>query len=223
MSIPAILKAVAKPVQVVHRTVGDFTYNGTTGWNASASNSLVFAFTQAQPYYSIGGGPYAAFANPYDNWTGFQGVYDMYRVKKIWLDIYPSVAPPGPNQAATYAPIMVYALSDYTDGGQIGSQTAALAYDTCKVMQMCQGQKESGETKFRLTLDRPACNVGVDSINVGVTTNSMNARAPWLYTSNTTAEFGFAKFYGDSVQPINATVLHFTVVVNCLYEYKLCR
>ena len=192
MSVPQILRAVAKPIQTVHRTVGDVSFNGASGWN-SGGNSLVFAFSQTQAYFSINGGAYANFGSPFDNAAGFLNVYDMYRCKKIWMDIYPSTSPPGPNQAATYAPIMVYCTPDYTDASLISTANQALAYGDVKVFQMNADAKESGATKYRLVIDKPSCNVGVDSINTGITTNTMNARAPWLYCSNTTAEFGFAK------------------------------
>ncbi len=85
-----IVRAVARPVTIAHRTVGAVTFNVNTGWNGAGSNSLTFAFTANQAYYSVGGGAYAAWGNVYDNTANMAAVYDMYRVKKIIIDMYPN-------------------------------------------------------------------------------------------------------------------------------------
>lgn len=218
-----IMKAVARPVTIAHRTIGAINFQGSTGWNGAGSNSLAFAFTQNQAYYSVGGGGYGAFGNAYDNSANMANVYDMYRIKKIIMDFYPSVTDIGANQAGVYSPVMIYATPDYTDAGILPSANAALAYSDCKVFQMFAGSKGNGHTKFQIVIDRPATDVNVDSINPGVTTNSMNARSPWLYTSNTTAESGYAKIWGESAYPTVGIILQFTCVITAVYEYKLVR
>lgn len=224
MSIPQIMRAAAKPITVVQRAVGVVSYNPASGWNSTGlGNSLVLAWTQGQTYYSIGGAAYANFGSQFSNFTGFQACYDMYRVGKIWIDIYPSINSNSINQATTYSPVMVYCTPDYTDGNPIASANDALAYSDVKVFQMVADSKESGKTKFQLQINKPTCNVGVDSINTGVTTNSMSARAPWLYTSNTTAEIGFAKFFADCAISTAAVTLQLTMVVNCEFQFKNVR
>ena len=222
--LPAqILRQVAKPVTFAHRNVGTITYNGNTGWNAGGSNSLTMAFTQNQPFFSMGGGAYGGWTTVYDNAASMSAVYDMFRVKKIILDIYPNVNSNGINQAAVYSPVMLYCTPDYTDAGALTSASQALAYSDCKVFQLLADSKESGKTKFQLVIDRPGVDVNVDSITPAVTTNSMSVRAPWLYCSNNTAEFGYAKFWAESAYPTVGVILNFTMVVTAIYEYKLVR
>jgi len=217
------MRAVARPVTIAHRTVGAITYNGATGWNAAGSNSLQLAFTQNQAYYSVGAGAYATFGNPYDNSSAMSNVYDMYRVKKIIIDMYPNTNSNGINNAGVYSPCMLYCTPDYTDAQPLPSQNAALAFADCKVFQLFADSKESGHTKFQLVLDRPGCDVNVDSITPLVTTNSLSARGPWLYCSNTTAEFGYAKLWCESQYPTVGVIMGFTAVITAVYEYKLVR
>ena len=219
----SIAMEAARIVTVAHRTVGAVTFNGSTGWNSAGSNSLVMGFTADQPWYSVGGGAYAAFGNVYNNSASLANVYDMYRVKKIILDIYPNVSSNNTNNGATYSPIMVYCTPDYTDGNVIPNANSLLAFNDCKVFQMLADSDEKGKTKYQLVIDRPACDVNVDSITPGVTTNSMSARAPWLYTSNTSAEFGYAKFWAEGAFNPVGVVLGWTVVITAVYEYKLVR
>lgn len=218
-----ILKQVAKPVTIAHRCVGAVTFNGATGWNGAGSNSLTMAFTRDSAYYSVGGAAYIGWGQPYDNGPSMANVYDMYRVKKIILDIYPNINSNGVNNAAVYSPVMVYCTPDYTDANALTSANAALAFNDCKVFQMIADSTEAGKTKFQLVIDRPTCDVNVDSINTGITTNSMAARSPWLYTNNTTAEFGYAKFWAESAYPTAGVIMGWTVVVTSVYEYKLVR
>lgn len=218
-----ILRQVARPVTIAHRSVGAVTFNGNTGWNAAGSNSLTMAFTRDQAYYSVGGAAYLAWGNVYDNGSSMANVYDMYRVKKIILDIYPNVNSNGMNNGAVYSPVMVYCTPDYTDANALTSANQALAFNDCKVFQMIADSNDSGKTKFQLVIDRPSVDVNVDSIAPGITTNSMNARAPWLYCSNTSAEFGYAKFWAESAYPTAGVIMGWTVVVTAVYEYKLVR
>lgn len=218
-----IMRAVAKPVTIAHRTIGAVTFNGNTGWNGAGSNSLQMAFTQNQAYYAVGAGAYGTWGNVYDNSASMANVYDMYRVKKIIIDMYPNTESNGINQAAVYSPVMLYCTPDYTDAQPLASANAALAFGDCKVFQLFADSKNSGLTKFQLVIDRPGVDVNVDSITPLVTTNSLSQRSPWLYCSNTTAEFGYAKLWAESQYPTTGVILGFTAVITAVYEYKLVR
>ena len=218
-----IMREASRIVTHAHRTVGAVTFNGATGWNSAGSNSLCMGFTQNQPYYSVGGAAFATFGAAYDNSASMANCYDMYRVKKIIIDIYPSVTDNNTNQSSTYSPIMVYCTPDYTDSNVIPNANAALAFNDCKVFQMLAGADEKGKTKYQLVIDRPGCDANVDSINVGVTTNSMSARSPWLYCSNATAEFGYAKFWAEGAFNPVGVVLGWTCVITAVYQYKNVR
>lgn len=219
-SIKSIIKNASMPVSVVHRTVGAINYNSSGGFGGTGY-SLTFAFTQNQAYYSANGGAYIAWGAGYDNTSALSNVYDMYRVKTIWMDFYPSVTDYPVGTASTLAPPLMYAVVDYTDANALLTANQALAYGDVKVYQLvASGTNDSGKPRFRLRINKPAVNVNVDSITTGVTTNSMNARGPWLYCSNTTAEHGFAKIYVDSAITTLAVTMNLQIVINAEYEYK---
>lgn len=220
MSINSIIKAAARPITVVHRTIGAINYNSNSGFSGTGY-SLTFAFTQNQAYYSANGAAYVAWGAGYDNSSALSNVYDMYRVKTIWMDFYPSITDYPVGTASTLAPPLMYAVVDYTDANTLLTANSALAYGDVKIYQLvASGTNDSGKPRFRLRLNKPACNTNVDAITAGITTNSMNSRGPWLYCSNTTAEFGFAKIYVDSAITTLAVTMNLQVVISAEYEYK---
>lgn len=221
LSIPRILKEAAQPITVLHRTMGAINYNSNSGFGG-VGYGLVMAFNQTGALYALTGAvSYSSWGPSYDNATALSAVYDMYRVRTIWLDFYPSTNDYPVGTASSLAPPLMYAAVDYTDATPLLSTASALAYSDAKIYQLVgPGTADNGKPKFRLKIDRPACNVNVDSTTAGVTTNSMNARGPWLYTSNTTAEFGFVKIYVDSSILTAAVTMNLQVVVNACYEYK---
>lgn len=223
-SVRSILSNASKPVSVVHRTIGAIPFTGNGGFSGTGY-SLTFAFTQLQAWYSANGAAYVAWGSQYDNAASLSTCYDMYRVKTIWMDFYPSVTDFSVATASTIAPPLMYAAVDYTDANAITTANGALAYSNVIVYQMVgPGTSDNGKPKFRLRIDRPSCNVNVDSINTGITTNSMNARSPWLFCSNTTAEHGFAKVYVDSAFLAPAVVtMNLQCVISAEYEYKNVR
>jgi hypothetical protein len=212
-------------VPAVHCQSVQIPLSTTTGWNSSTVFSLQWAFSQNNAFFAYGGttGTGTWFSSTtYGNAPQYAGIYDMYRIKKVEIDLYYS---DNTSSNSNNVPLpMIYGVIDYDDGNTLGSATTALSFSTCKVMQL-GNQNGSPRGLNRLTVLRPCVKTSVDTTSFVSTQKSAKIdRSPWLDTDTVNVEHYGAKYWFENPGGTpNTNDGICTFIIRQFMEYKISK
>ncbi|MEO5351422.1 MAG: hypothetical protein H7836_17535 [Magnetococcus sp. YQC-3] len=173
--------------------VNNINWSSGSGWNGSLSNAVTYAFCFNGIYQSIGGAAFSVGA--FDNSSPLSQVFDQYRLDKVVCEMTAANNASQVNNNVSFPNL--YAVIDYDDASALTSASAAVAYSSCKYIQMGANTQNNGKQYFYL--NRPTVQTSVQTTSLISTTAAARlAASPWLDMDNQNIEHNSMKFWMES-------------------------
>lgn len=208
-----------------------YSYYPITGLSVSgyavsgAGQSLNLVCDQTGFKASVGGGGFVQHGGTFDNYASYQAIYDQYRITRMSFDIYFSANSNGMASGAGLPPFnsfpMLYIVTDQNDATALASVQNALAYSSCRVLQMGNSSGANGGRQTH-TVPRPTVKLGTLT-TTSLLLSSTVAKSPWIDCVNSTAEHFGVKMYIDPTfySGTGATCIgEFVIIARARFQYK---
>ena len=215
MSLSSITKTYHT---VVLGSTGSFALNQAGGFN-NTDRALQLYFTGTRVLSRLGANPPVQLGDVFINANSLLAVFDQFRIMKAQVDIYFTNNSSGINNTLQLP--IIFGVVDKDDAGPLSSSANALAYSTCKTLQM---GNSSGDTNGRQTMyvNRP-CIVQASAQTAAVTPvilGSCNTPSPWIDNAYEAVEHFGLKFWVDNTNVTTAAIGNVTFVTRLFVQYR---
>jgi len=217
------LSSVGRQIHtVVHGSTASFPIYQIGGF-ANVAKQLQFYIVELGMVSRLGANPPVAFGDQFSNAASLAIVFDQFRIVKVQCDVYYTNNSSGVNNALQLP--MLFGVIDKDDNLPLTNAANALAYSSCKTMQLGNSSGDDGG-KQTLYLNGPG--VITDAANTGgsagpTTLAAIVKNSPWVDCAQLeTPHFGF-KFFTETTGVTNTQVGNVTFVFRVFTQYKNLR
>ena len=203
---------------VVQGSTGSFSLNQVTGFN-STDRALQLYFTGTRVLSRLGANPPVQLGDVFINATSLLSVFDQFRIMKAQVDVYYTNNSSGLNNTLQLP--IIFGVVDKDDAGPLSSSANALAYSTCKTLQMGNSSGEGGG-KQTMYVNRPS--ITQASAQTAAATPSIlastNVPSPWIDNAYEAVEHFGLKFWVDNTNVTSAAIGNVTFVTRLFVQYR---
>jgi len=177
--------------------------------------------------YGINALPGGAFGTGnYANSANYAAIFDEYRVKKVWCEMYYSAnSNPQSATSGTSSHVcmpVVFSVLDYTDSGFLTSASNALAYSTQATHQL-GNSSGNGNGRQTIVLDKPTAQLTAYQ-TTGIGASAKLEVSPWLSTDYMSIEHNSMKFWYEPVDTSYVTNIgQVTFIFKTILEFRHTR